>query len=56
VTGLTGLTDASPLWDLPRVNVWVSFLSSRCRCFEFGSVRSSVGLFGGFGVSWLEPV
>jgi hypothetical protein len=25
-------------------------------CFEFGSVWSSVGLFGRFGVSWLEPV
>jgi hypothetical protein len=22
-----------------------------CRCFEFGSVWSSVGLFGGFGIS-----
>jgi hypothetical protein len=25
-------------------------------CFKLGSVWSSVGLFGGFGVSWLEPV
>jgi hypothetical protein len=27
-----------------------------CGCFEFGSVWSSAGLFGGFGVSCLEPV
>jgi hypothetical protein len=27
-----------------------------CYCFKFGSVWSSIGLFGRFGVSWLEPV
>jgi hypothetical protein len=27
-----------------------------CCCFKFGSVWSLVGLFGRFGVSWLEPV
>jgi hypothetical protein len=25
-------------------------------CFEFGSVWSSIGLLGGFGISWLGPV
>jgi hypothetical protein len=27
---------------------------SCCCCFDFGSVWISVGLFGGFGVSWLD--
>jgi hypothetical protein len=27
-----------------------------CYCFEFGSVWSSVGLFGGFGIPWLNLV
>jgi hypothetical protein len=33
------------------------FVVVPCCCgFEFGSVWSSVGLFGGFEVSWLESV
>jgi hypothetical protein len=29
---------------------------SCCCCFEFGLFWSSVGLFGGFGISGLGPV
>jgi hypothetical protein len=61
---LTDLTGAAHRPDRCRRSV--GFASGECLgefvvvlcsyCFEFGSVWSSVGLFGGFGVSWLEPV
>jgi hypothetical protein len=61
---LTGLTGAAQRSD--RCSGSVGFASGErlgefvvvpcCCCFEFGSIWSSVGLFGGFGVSWLEPV
>jgi hypothetical protein len=37
---LTGLTGASHLWDLPRVNGWVCLLLSRV------AAVSSLGQFG----------
>jgi hypothetical protein len=61
---LTGLTDAGHRSDRCRGLVGFA-LGERpcefvvvpcCYCYEFGSVWSSVGLFGGFGISWLEPV
>jgi hypothetical protein len=59
---LTGLTGASHWSD--RCRLLVEFCSGErlgelpivsCFCyFEFGLFWSSVGLFGGFGISWLE--
>jgi hypothetical protein len=63
-SGHTGLTGASHRSD--RCRLAVEFCSSECfgelpvvLCgyrFEFGSVQSSVGLFGGFAIFWLGPV
>jgi hypothetical protein len=39
-----------------RVNVWVSSMLPRVAIVRVGSVWSSVGLFGRFGISWFEPV
>jgi hypothetical protein len=62
--GHIGLTGASHRSD--RCRLLVEFCSGErldefpvvlcCCCFEFGSFWSSVGLFGGFGISWLGPV
>jgi hypothetical protein len=58
---LTGLTSATHRSD--RCKGLIGFASGECLgefsvvmcccCFEFGSIWSSVGLFGGFGISWL---
>jgi hypothetical protein len=61
LTGLTGATHQSY-----RCRVSVGFASGErlgvfpivfsCCCFEFGRFWSSVGLFGGFEISWLGLV
>jgi hypothetical protein len=61
---LTDLTGAAHRSDRCRGSV--GFASSEhlgefivvscCCCFVFGSVWSSVGLFGAFGISWLGPI
>jgi hypothetical protein len=63
-SGHTVLTGASHRSD--RCGRLLSFCSGEhlgeftvvpcCCCFKFESVWSSVGMFGRFGVSWLEPV
>jgi hypothetical protein len=61
---LIGLTGAAHRSDWCRGSVGfasgerlgVFLIVSSCCCFEFGVFWSSVGLFGGFGISWLEPV
>jgi hypothetical protein len=63
-SGHTGLTGASHRSD--RCRILVEFCSGErfsefivilcCCCFRFGLFWSSVGLFGGFGISWLGPV
>jgi hypothetical protein len=63
-SSLTGLTGAAHKADRCRGSVGFAsgehlaeFVVVPCSgCSEFGSVWSSVGLFGGVGVSWLEPV
>jgi hypothetical protein len=63
-SGHTGLTGASHRSDQCRLFIEFCLVECLgefpvvlcCRCFEFGSVWSSVGLFGGFGISWLGPV
>jgi hypothetical protein len=62
--GHTGLTSASYWSDRCRPQLGFCLCERLgefavvpcCCCFEFGSFWSSVGLFGRFGVSWLEPV
>jgi hypothetical protein len=62
--GHTGLTGASHRSDRCRSQLGFCSgerlgefaIASCCWGFEFGSVWSSVGLFGRFGVSRLEPV
>jgi hypothetical protein len=48
---LTDLTGAVEFCSGERLGEFTIVLC--CCCFEFGSVWSSVGLFGRFGVSWL---
>jgi hypothetical protein len=52
----TGLTGADSCWVLLGWTYGEFAVFPCCFCFMFGSVWSSVGLFGRFGVSWLEPV
>jgi hypothetical protein len=63
-SGHTGQTGASHRSDQCRLLVefcsgeclGVFFVVSCCYYFKFGLFGSSVGLFGGFGISWLGPV
>jgi hypothetical protein len=61
---LTGLTGAAHRSDQCRgcmgfasgERLGVFPIVPCCCCFEFGQFWSMVGLFGGFGTSWLELI